>query len=70
MQYLEALVNRKTWSAYRKHRSRYLEEKHRIEEEIYQVITVNSEIFARDFIVLKFRENKIVAKWRNHSVVY
>ena len=37
--------------------------------------TVNSEIFARvlfsrNFAYAKFRENKILAKWRNHSVVY
>ena len=29
--------------------------------------TVDSEIFVR---VSKFRENKILAKWQNHSVVY
>ena len=37
--------------------------------------TVNSEIFARvlftrNFAYAKFRENKILAKWRNHSVDY
>ena len=37
-------------------------------------ITVNLEIFARvlfsrDFAYAKFRENKILAKWRNYSVV-
>ena len=37
--------------------------------------TVNSETFARDlisrnFAYAKFRENKTLAKWRNHSVVY
>ena len=37
--------------------------------------TVNSEIFAgvlflQNFTYVKFRENKILAKWRNHSVVY
>ena len=37
--------------------------------------TVNSEIFvrvlySRNFAYAKFRENKIVAEWRNHSVVY
>ena len=37
--------------------------------------TVNSEIFARvsfsrNFAYAKFRENKILAKWRNHSIVY
>ena len=37
--------------------------------------TVNSEIFARtlfsrNFAYAKFRENKTLAKWRNHSVVY
>ena len=37
--------------------------------------TVNSEIFARvlfsrNFAYAKFRENKILAKWRNHSVNY
>ena len=37
--------------------------------------TVNSEIFARvlfsrNFAYAKFRENKILAKWRNLSVVY
>ena len=37
--------------------------------------TVNSEIFARvsfsrNFANAKFRENKILAKWRNHSVDY
>ena len=35
--------------------------------------TVNSGIFtrvlfSRNFAYAKFRENKIVAKWRNHSV--
>ena len=37
--------------------------------------TVNSEIFARilfsrNFAYAKFRENKLLAKWRNHYVVY
>ena len=37
--------------------------------------TVNPEIFARvlfsrNFAYAKFSENKILAKWRNHSVVY
>ena len=37
--------------------------------------TVNPEIFARvlfsrNFAYAKFGENKILAKWRNHSVVY
>ena len=37
--------------------------------------TVNSEIFekvlfSRNFAYAKFRETKILAKWRNHSVVY
>ena len=37
--------------------------------------TVDSEIYARvifsrNFAYAKFRENKILAKWRNHSVVY
>ena len=37
--------------------------------------TVNPEIFARilfsrNFAYAKFRENKILAKWRNHFVVY
>ena len=37
--------------------------------------TINSEIFARvlfsrNFAYAKFRENKILEKWRNHSVVY
>ena len=37
--------------------------------------TVNSEIFAmvlfsRNFAYAKFRENKILTIWRNHSVVY
>ena len=37
--------------------------------------TVNSEIFervlfSRDFAYAKCRENQILAKWRNHSVVY
>ena len=37
-------------------------------------ITVNSNIFkrvlfSRNFTYAKFRENKILAKWRNHSVV-
>ena len=37
--------------------------------------TVNSEIFARtlfsrNFAYAKFRENKTLAKWQNHSVVY
>ena len=27
-------------------------------------------LFSRNFIHAKFRENKIIAKWRNHSVVY
>ena len=36
--------------------------------------TVNLEIFARvlflgNFSYAKFRENKILTKWRNHSVV-
>ena len=30
---------------------------------------VNSEIFAR-VSYAKFRENKILAKWQNHTVVY
>ena len=38
-------------------------------------VTVNSEIFARilfsrNFAYVKFRENKTLVKWRNHSVVY
>ena len=38
-------------------------------------ITVNTEIFgrvlfSRNFAYAKFRENKILAKWRNHSVDY
>ena len=38
--------------------------------------TVNSEIFARVLFsrnfayAAKFRENKTLAKWRNHSVIY
>ena len=37
--------------------------------------TVNSEIFARvlfsrNFVCAKLRDNKILAKWRSHSVVY
>ena len=37
--------------------------------------TVNSEIFARtlfsrNFAYAKFRENKTLTKWQNHSVVY
>ena len=37
--------------------------------------TVNMEIFervlfSRNFAYAKFRENEILAKWRNHSVVY
>ena len=37
--------------------------------------TVNSEIFAklyfsRNFAYVKFRENKTLAKWQNHSVIY
>ena len=37
--------------------------------------TVNSEIFtrvlfSRNFEYAKFRENKILTKWRNHSFVY
>ena len=39
------------------------------------VLTVNSEIFARvifsrNFAYAKFRENIIVAKWRNHSMSF
>ena len=38
-------------------------------------VTVNSEIFARvlfsrNFAYAKFPENKILTKWRNHSVNY
>ena len=38
-------------------------------------VTVNLEIFARtlfsrNFAYAKFRENKTIAKWQNHSVVY
>ena len=41
----------------------------------YNRSTVNSEIFARtlfsrNFAYAKFRENKTLAKWQNHSVVY
>ena len=42
----------------------------------YISYTVNSEIFARVFfsrnfaLAAKFRENKILAKWGNLSVVY
>ena len=41
----------------------------------YKHNTVNSEIFARtlfsrNFAYAKFRENKTLAKWQNHSVVY
>ena len=37
--------------------------------------TVNSEIFEmvlflRNFAYAKFRKNKILTNWRNHSVVY
>ena len=37
--------------------------------------TVNSEIFAmvlysQNFVSAKFRENKILAKWLNYTVVY
>ena len=35
------------------------------EAEILEYNTVNSEIFARNF-----RENKTLAKWQNHFVVY
>ena len=40
--------------------------------EIWPVLTVNSEIFAsvlfsRNFAYAKFRENKALLKWRNHS---
>ena len=39
------------------------------------IYTVNSDIFAkvlfsRNFAYAKFRENKVLAKSRNHSVVY
>ena len=39
------------------------------------VFTINSKIFARvlffrNFAYAKFRENEILANWRNHSVVY
>ena len=42
---------------------------------LYIQCTVNSEIFARtlfsrNFAYAKFRENKTLAKWQNHSVVY
>ena len=38
-------------------------------------ITVNSEIFARvlfsrNFAYAKFRENKILTNWKNHSIVF
>ena len=37
-------------------------------------LTVNSEVFARFIFAklshAKFHENKIIAKWRNHYVVY
>ena len=38
-------------------------------------ITVNSEFFVRflfsgNFAFAKFRKNKILAKWRNQSVIY
>ena len=41
----------------------------------FQTSTVNSEIFARvlfsrNFAYAKFRENKILAKWWNQSVIY
>ena len=37
--------------------------------------TINSEtsarvVFSQNFAYAKFRENKILAKWRNHSIVY
>ena len=40
-----------------------------------QTVNVNSEIFARDlfsrnFAYAKFRENKILVKWWNHSFIY
>ena len=40
-----------------------------------QNTTVNSEIFlrvlfSRNFIYAKFRENKTLTNWRNHSLVY
>ena len=42
---------------------------------VYCIYTVNSEIFMRvlfsqNFAYAKFRENRILVKWRNHSVVY
>ena len=42
---------------------------------VFMKSTVNSEIFSRvlfsrNFAYAKFHENKILAKWRNHSVVY
>ena len=50
------------------------------QERLYLLIkfknnTVNSEIFARtlfsrNFAYAKFRENKTLAKWQNHSVFY
>ena len=47
----------------------------KLQERIVFKNTVNSEIFARtlfslNFAYAKFRENKALAKWQNHSVVY
>ena len=43
------------------------------ESKLDKQYTVNSEIFARDLFsrnFAKFRENKTLAKWQNHSVVF
>ena len=46
-----------------------------ISQPLVQRNTVNSEFFAttlfsRNFAYAKFRENKTLEKWQNHSVVY
>ena len=45
------------------------------DEPLSDLCTINSKIFARvwfsrNFADAKFRENKTIAKWRNHSFVY
>ena len=44
-------------------------------EQVLSCITVNSEILAKvllsqNIAFAKFRENKILTKWRNYSVIY
>ena len=36
----------------------------------YEFGNIRDGLFSRNFAYAKFRENRILAKWQNHSVIY